>query len=194
MDPILLADIVVTIHLLFMLFVLIAQVLIVAGWLLHWGWVRNFWFRLVHLGSIGVVAAQALAGIICPLTTLERHFRVEGEYPKYCALLAANLVASRSENLLTSLVPASCAANPITLIDEIEGGALHVLDRASAIGRFSNNTLFFRPQGPLFPIVYVSFALLVVLTWIFAPPHLPWRKVHLASGEREPPVLPAAGG
>jgi hypothetical protein len=144
MDPILLADIVVTVHLLFMLFVLLAQVLIVAGWLLRWAWVRNFWFRLVHLGSIGFVAGQALVGLWCPLTILERNLRLKGG---------------------------------------AEG--LHDLENASAIGRFCNETLFFPPSGPVFPIIYTSFALLVLLTWIFAPPRLPWRKVEMPATAQE---------
>jgi hypothetical protein len=181
MDPVLLADIVVTVHLTFVLFVLVAQVLIVAGWLLRWGWVRNFWFRLIHLASIGIVAAQAVVGIICPLTTLERYLRREGEYPRYCALLAANAAASRSENLLTSLVSATWAGNPITVMDD--AGPLHMLEHASAVGRFCNQTLFFRdPPKYLFPAIYVSFMSLVVLTWIFALPRLPWRR-----GELPPP-------
>jgi hypothetical protein len=69
MDDILLADILVTVHLAFMLFVVIAQMLIVAGWLLRWNWVRNFWFRMVHLLSIAVVAGQAGLRIECPLAT-----------------------------------------------------------------------------------------------------------------------------
>jgi hypothetical protein len=184
MDPVLLADVVVTVHMLFMLFVVFAQVLIVAGWLLRWGWVRSFWFRLIHLASIGIVAAQAVAGIICPLTTLERHLRREAAYPTYCALLAGNLVASRSENLQTTLVSATWACNPISVIND--AGPLHILERASAIGRFCNQTLFFRdPPKYLFPIIYVTFATMVVLTWVFALPRLPWRKPAPARGEQE---------
>jgi hypothetical protein len=176
MDPVLLADIVVTVHLLFVLFVLIAQLFIVAGWLLRWSWVRNFWFRLLHLGSIGVVAGQAVAGIECPLTTVERDLRAEAVSPKYCALLAANLAASRSDNLLTFLAPAFSAGDSDGIL--YKGRPLHMLERASAIGRFANHTLFFRdPPKLLFPIIYISFTLLVVLTWVFAAPRLPWRKV-----------------
>jgi hypothetical protein len=176
MDSILLADVVVTVHLCFMLFVLISQLLIVAGWLLDWSWIRNFWFRFVHLLSIGVVAAQAVAGIECPLTTLERHLRTEGEYPMYCALLAANLVLSPSEDVLASLGSATYAVNPKSVMDE-GGPYLHKLDRASAIGRFCNHTLFYTPENRIiFPIAYVSFALLVMLTWICASPRMPWRK------------------
>ena len=45
------------------------------GVALGWGWVRNFWFRAVHVLAIGIVVVQALAGVLCPLTTLENHLR-----------------------------------------------------------------------------------------------------------------------
>ena len=52
-------------------FVLFGLVAILLGLVLGWPWVRNFWFRVGHLAAIGVVAGQALAGLICPLTVLE---------------------------------------------------------------------------------------------------------------------------
>jgi voltage-gated potassium channel Kch len=70
-----LADVVVVIHAAFVFFVLFGLVAIVAGLALGWGWVRNFWFRVGHLAAIAVVAAQALVGVICPLTILENALR-----------------------------------------------------------------------------------------------------------------------
>jgi hypothetical protein len=70
-----LADIIVVVHAGFVAFVVFGMVAIVAGLVLGWGWVRNFWFRVLHLAAIGVVAAQALAGVICPLTILENSLR-----------------------------------------------------------------------------------------------------------------------
>ena len=35
---------------------------------LGWTWVRNPWFRYLHLGAIAFVAAEALLGVMCPLT------------------------------------------------------------------------------------------------------------------------------
>jgi hypothetical protein len=75
------ADVIVTIHLAFVLGVLLAQVLILVGWATHWEWVRNFWFRLGHLLSIHLVAAQRAIGIHCPLTTWEEHLRGEDWEP-----------------------------------------------------------------------------------------------------------------
>jgi hypothetical protein len=43
-------------------------VLIPVGAWQHWRWVREFWWRLVHVLSLAAVAAQALAGRACFLT------------------------------------------------------------------------------------------------------------------------------
>ena len=39
----------------------------VGGWL-HWRWVRTFWWRALHVASLGVVALQAVLGRACFLT------------------------------------------------------------------------------------------------------------------------------
>ncbi len=39
--------------------------------------VRNFYFRIAHLLLIGLVAAEAVFGIMCPLTTWEAALRSE---------------------------------------------------------------------------------------------------------------------
>ncbi len=43
-----------------------------------WAFVRNFYFRSVHLLLIGVVAAESLFGMMCPLTTWEDALRARG--------------------------------------------------------------------------------------------------------------------
>lgn len=70
-----LADLIVVVHAAYVSFVVFGLVAIVAGLVFRWGWVRNFWFRVVHLGMIGVVVAEALAGIPCPLTVWESNLR-----------------------------------------------------------------------------------------------------------------------
>ena len=67
----LLADLLLYIHFGFVLFVVAGLAAILAGGALGWSWVRNRTFRLLHLAAIGVVAAQAWLGVICPLTHLE---------------------------------------------------------------------------------------------------------------------------
>ncbi len=71
----LLADFVVFFHLGYVTFVVLGLVLILAGSLFKWSWVRNSWFRLIHLCMIGVVVVESLLSITCPLTTLESYLR-----------------------------------------------------------------------------------------------------------------------
>lgn len=73
----LIADAILLVHVLFVGFVIIGLLLILLGKPLSWSWVRNPWFRLLHLAGIAVVVLQAWAGIICPLTTWEMAFRAK---------------------------------------------------------------------------------------------------------------------
>jgi len=74
----LLADLVVVVHFAYVGCVVLGFVAILLGILFRWRWVRNFWLRFVHFLMIAVVAAQAVAGVLCPLTTLEKYLRVKG--------------------------------------------------------------------------------------------------------------------
>lgn len=74
----LLADVVLVVHALFIAFVVFGLLLILAGWLRHWRWVRNPWFRYAHLGAILFVVAEAWFGVVCPLTALEDTLRRGG--------------------------------------------------------------------------------------------------------------------
>ena len=69
------ADALLFLHVLFVVFVVVGLVLILAGGVAGWRWVRNPWFRLAHLVAIGVVVLQSWAGVICPLTTWEMELR-----------------------------------------------------------------------------------------------------------------------
>jgi Protein of Unknown function (DUF2784) len=70
-----LADLIVVIHAAYVSFVAFGLVAILVGALLGWSWVRNFWFRVIHLTAIGIVVSEALAGIPCPLTVWEQQLR-----------------------------------------------------------------------------------------------------------------------
>ena len=70
-----LADVVLTLHVAVVAFVIGGLVLIIIGNLRNWRWVNTLWFRLAHLGAIAVVVAEAWLGIICPLTSLEMWLR-----------------------------------------------------------------------------------------------------------------------
>ena len=75
MPYLLAADAVLFLHLLFVMFVVVGLILILAGKVLSWAWVRNWWFRVIHLAAIAIVVLQSWLGVICPLTTLEMWLR-----------------------------------------------------------------------------------------------------------------------
>ena len=66
-----LADFVVVVHLAVMVFITAGLPLIYLGAALRWAWVRDWRWRALHLAAIGFVAAESLAGIVCPLTLWE---------------------------------------------------------------------------------------------------------------------------
>lgn len=69
------ADAILLAHLIFVVFVVFGLLLILTGKRLHWSWVRNPWFRLMHLIAIGAVVLQSWLGVICPLTIWEMALR-----------------------------------------------------------------------------------------------------------------------
>jgi hypothetical protein len=72
-----LADTIVVVHLLIVLFVLTGVPLIYIGAARHWAWVRRLGWRLLHLIAIAVIAAESLFGVDCPLTVWEDRLRSE---------------------------------------------------------------------------------------------------------------------
>jgi hypothetical protein len=145
MSPQVKLEALVLLHLAFILFVVAGLLLILAGWACGWSWVKNFWFRAAHLLSIAVVAADALAGIMCPLTIWENHFRRQVDHPA----------------------------------------------GESALGKVAHQ-LVYLPTGPehdiWFRCGYATFGVLVLLTFVLAPPRWPWRKAEVAP----PGVQPAS--
>ena len=86
----LLAVVVLALHAAIVVFVVGGLVLVIVGNLLGWQWVNALWFRLIHLGTIAVVAAEAWLGAACPLTTFEMWLRAmaqdtifEGSFLEY---------------------------------------------------------------------------------------------------------------
>ncbi len=69
------ADIILLLHVLLVIFVVTGFILIFVGKLRRWRWVRNRWFRILHLLVVAVVIVQSWFGIICPLTTIEMELR-----------------------------------------------------------------------------------------------------------------------
>ena len=85
------ADAVLVVHALFVVFVVGGFVLILAG-ARSWGWVRNRMFRILHLAAIAFVAAEALLGLTCPLTTWEDALRGAGTERSFVARWVARLL------------------------------------------------------------------------------------------------------
>jgi hypothetical protein len=78
-----LADLMVVIHASYASFVVLGLAAILAGVVFRWSWVRNVWFRAAHLVAIGIVVAESLAGIPCPLTVWEKQLRELGGQAHY---------------------------------------------------------------------------------------------------------------
>ena len=111
MPYLLAADAVLLLHVLFVAFVIAGLLLILAGRLLSWDWVRNWWFRVIHLGAIGIVVLQAWLGVICPLTRLEMYLRDNAGDTTY----AGSFVAHWLEAILYYRAPAWVFAVAYTL-------------------------------------------------------------------------------
>jgi hypothetical protein len=78
-----LANCVLVAHLGLVLFIVAGLILVLLGSRYRWQWVRNVWFRLLHLAAIGYVMAESWLGIACPLTTLEQWLRVRAGQVRY---------------------------------------------------------------------------------------------------------------
>lgn len=88
------ADTILAIHAMFVVFVVVGLILILVGKQLSWLWVRNPWFRLVHLLAISVVVIQSLMGASCPLTILEMSLRAQAGDTTYSGAFIAHWLES----------------------------------------------------------------------------------------------------
>lgn len=99
-----LADAVLTLHVAVVVFVVGGLLAVWVGHAAGWRWVDALWFRLAHLAAIGVVAAQAVAGIACPLTVLEMWLRRLAGQPAY----AESFIGHWLQTLLYFDLPGWC--------------------------------------------------------------------------------------
>src|SRR5262245_48332365 len=70
-----LADVILVMHVAWVSYVVLGQLLILLGAAFGWRWVQNPWFSYTHLLCICIVAAEAVVGITCPLTDWENDLR-----------------------------------------------------------------------------------------------------------------------
>lgn len=75
MFNLILADVLLLLHVLVVVFIVVGLVVIYVGWALAWSWVRNPWFRILHVAAIGIVSIQSWIGVTCPLTIWEMSLR-----------------------------------------------------------------------------------------------------------------------
>lgn len=70
-----LADLVVLVHFLYVLFAVGGEAFILLGTARRWAQARNLPFRIGHLVSVALVALEAATGTDCPLTAWEYRLR-----------------------------------------------------------------------------------------------------------------------
>ena len=96
------ADLVLLLHVLVVVFVVFGLLLILIGKVRDWVWVRNPWFRLMHLLAIGVVVVQSWLGALCPLTEFEMALRLRAGDTVY----AGTFISHWLDNILYYQAPA----------------------------------------------------------------------------------------
>ena len=70
-----LADALVVLHATYVSFVVFGLAAILMGIVFRWSWVRNIWFRAIHLTAIAIVVGESIMGVPCPLTVWEAQLR-----------------------------------------------------------------------------------------------------------------------
>lgn len=86
----LLADLVLMAHVGVVAFVVIGQLLFMAGGVLGWVWVRVLRLRLAHLALIAFVVLQSWWGATCPLTVWEQLLRRQAGQNAYAESFIAH--------------------------------------------------------------------------------------------------------
>ena len=87
-SPQTLATLVLAVHLAIVAFNVFGLVVVPLGRWAGWSFVRGFWWRLAHLGSLAVVALQAILGQPCFLTLWQASLEARsdaGEPPPFIA-------------------------------------------------------------------------------------------------------------
>ena len=72
---ILFSEIVLLFHFCIFLFVILSFFLIPFGYYQKWEWVKNKYYRLIHLVLMGIIFIETILGFMCPLTILENFLR-----------------------------------------------------------------------------------------------------------------------
>ena len=70
-----LANSILIIHLIWVLFIVLLVPLILVGGYYSWKWTSHFYIRTLHVVMMAIVTTEALVGMACPLTILENSLR-----------------------------------------------------------------------------------------------------------------------
>ncbi len=70
-----LAELIMLFHLVLASCITAGLVFIPIGYKLKWNWTKNRRLRLTHIFLIGLITAETIVGLTCPLTILEYSFR-----------------------------------------------------------------------------------------------------------------------
>lgn len=110
------ADLLLVLHFAIVAFIVGGLILTWVGGALGWAWVRNAWFRYLHLGAIGYVALQGIIGMTCPLTVWEDALRGEASGESFVGRWVRYFLYYRApEWVFTAIYVAWTAATLVTL-------------------------------------------------------------------------------
>ena len=109
-----LADALLVLHFLIAAFIVGGLVLVWIGAAAGWAWVRNPWFRGLHLAAIAFVATEALLGVACPLTVWEDALRGGVRPESFVGRWVARLLFYRAPEWVFTV--AYCAWTVATLL------------------------------------------------------------------------------
>lgn len=110
------ADLLLVFHFSIAGFIVLGLILVWIGALAHWSWIRNPWFRYLHLSAIVFVAAEALLGYACPLTVWEDLLRGGARSESFVGRWVQRLLYYNApEWVFTALYAAWAVATALTL-------------------------------------------------------------------------------
>ncbi len=69
------ADLIVFFHMLYVIFAVGGEAVILLGALLRWRWIRNMVFRIVHIIAVLIVSIESISDFLCPITEWEYQLR-----------------------------------------------------------------------------------------------------------------------
>ena len=72
----LLADIVLIVHFILIIFITFNFFLIPVGYVKNWKWTKSLKIRVIHLFLVAFVMAETILGLLCPLTIIENNLRL----------------------------------------------------------------------------------------------------------------------